>query len=110
MTYAFEQELPFSRDLYERFRAALPDEADDGLIMRVVFQAEAGLRSIEVWESLEHYDRYLNEMVQPIAMDGLFEGTSYQPPDREPTRRELTVIDLWAARTPQPSGKAQRPS
>jgi len=35
MPYAFTQELPLTRDVYERFCAALPDETPRGLLVRV---------------------------------------------------------------------------
>lgn len=95
MTYAFTQELPFTRDVYERFCAALPDESPQGLIARVVSESETGLRLFDVWQSEDDYERYLRSAVQPIVSDGFFNGTGYEPPEREPSRQALEVVDVW---------------
>ena len=100
MSYAFIQELPFTRDVYERFCAALPDETPSGLVLRVATESEAGIRLFDVWQDEPAYQDYLRTAVQPIVSDGFFNGTGYEPPEREPPRQQQEVLDIWIGAGP----------
>jgi hypothetical protein len=94
--YAFSQDLPFSLDVFRRFKAAVPDDDPPGLISRVVFEIEDGVRLIEVWETEADRARFIEQSVRPVVEDdGFFAGTGYQPPKTEPPRNELNVLDIW---------------
>jgi hypothetical protein len=80
--------------VYERFCAALPDETPRGLLVRVVTEAETGVRLFDVWEAESDYQDYLRTAVQPIVADGFFNGTGYEP-GRQPPRQQLDVLDVW---------------
>jgi hypothetical protein len=100
MPYAFTQELPFTRDVYERFCAALPDETPRGLLVRVASETDTGVRLFDLWQTEGDYQDYQRTAVQPIVADGFFNGTGYEP-DREPPREEqLEVLDVWLGRPP----------
>jgi hypothetical protein len=51
MTYAFVQDAPANRAIYEEIRTGLGDETPPGLISHVVIEREDGLRYIDVWET-----------------------------------------------------------
>ena len=99
MSYAFSQELPFTRDVYERFCAALPDETPAGLVVRVATETEGGVRMFEVWESESDYQDFVRTAIQPIVTDGFFNGTGYEPPEQEPPRQMARVLDVWVGVT-----------
>lgn len=94
--YSYVQDLPFTEDVFRRFRAAVPDDTPPGLIARIAFQMEDGVRLMEVWKSEEDRSRFITESVQPVVTDeGFFADTGFQPPDREPPRDELKLLDVW---------------
>jgi hypothetical protein len=108
MPYAFTQDLPFTRDVYERFCAALPDETPQGLLVRVATETDTGVRLFDVWEDESAYEEYLRTAVQPIVTDGFFNGTGYEPPASEPPRQQQTVLDVWVgALHPERDGRPQ---
>ena len=110
MPYAFTQELPFTKDVYERFCAALPDETPVGLIVRVATESDTGVRLFDVWQSREDYENFLRTAVMPIVTDGFFNGTSYEPPEREPPREETEVLDVWVGATPGTRAAMKQPT
>jgi hypothetical protein len=52
------------------------------------------VRYMDVWESEEDYRHFLEDRVRPL-MRGMFEGSGYDPPDVEPPRNEIKVLDVW---------------
>jgi hypothetical protein len=99
MPYAFTQDLPFTRDVYERFCAALPDETPQGLLVRVATEAETGIRLFDVWQDESSYNDFFHTAVEPIVSDGFFNGTGYDP-EREPPREQVEVLDVWVGSGP----------
>jgi hypothetical protein len=108
MTYAFTQDLPFTRDVYERFCAALPDEPPQGLLVRVATEIESGVRLFDVWEDETAYEEYIRTAVQPIVSDGFFNTTGYEPPETEPPRNSQELLDLWIGASSDPAVRPLR--
>lgn len=95
MTYAFTQVLPFTDDVYQRFTAALQDDPPKGLVVWVGERAPDGIRLLQVWESEDNYKRFATERLNDIAQDGFFASTGYQPPEQEPAREPIDVLNVW---------------
>lgn len=95
MTYAFTQDVPIDAAFYGRIAAALGDAPPDGLVVHLaVERAEGGLRYIDVWESQEHCDRFVEERLHPVVHGLLGEifGDDLPP---EPEQRPLAVVHAW---------------
>lgn len=95
MTYAFTQDVPIDAGFYKRITSGLGDEPPKGLIVHVtVERPEGGLRYIDVWESEEDCDRFVEDRLHPVVhplLMGLF-GDEVPP---EPERTPLHVIHVW---------------
>ena len=98
MAYAWVQDLPITREVYQRIRAALGDEVPPGLILHLVTPSPtgSGLRYLDVWESKEECDRFLDERVHPVL--GRVFAAAGRPLPPEPHRDELEIIDLFGPR------------
>ena len=98
MAYAFQQDLPITREIYQRIRTALGEVVPPGLIVHLVTDSPtgSGLRVIDIWESKEACEQFLTERVQP-ALEQVFAAAGRPQPPEAP-RDELEVIDLWRPR------------
>lgn len=98
MTYAWTQDLPISREMYDRIRAKLNDKELIGLEAHLAVEIPGGgVRYIDVWQSREHFERAMDEVIHP-AVFSVFQETG-SAPMAEPVRTDLAVIDF---RTAQP--------
>ncbi len=70
MGYATVMEFDADLDTHRRIIEATGDAPVEGLIVHAAGPCEAGVRSIDVWESKEHSDRFFGERLMP-AMAGL---------------------------------------
>jgi hypothetical protein len=91
--YAFTQDLPITTDIYARIIERLGTSPPDGCILHAVIRIDGGLRYIDIWESREECDRFLEERVHPI-LQAAFSAAGAALPRAEPERTELEVIDL----------------
>lgn len=57
-----------------------PAEVPDGLISHVAGPVEGGFRVVDVWESPEHYDRFVQEKLGPAL--GQVEGADAVSPPK----------------------------
>jgi hypothetical protein len=95
VTYAFTQDLPIDAAFYMRIKEGLGDDPPQGMISHLaVALPEGGLRYIDVWESEQDWDRFVEERLHPVVHPLLVEifGEDLPP---EPERTALSVIDLW---------------
>ncbi len=95
MTYAFTQDVPIDAALYQRIADGVGEEAPDGLIVHLAIErAEGGLRYLDVWESQEHWDRFVEDRLHPVVHGLLSEifGTDLPP---EPEQIALPVVHAW---------------
>jgi hypothetical protein len=95
MIYACTQDVPIDAVFYRRISDALGDEAPKGLISHIAFERpEGGLRYIDVWESEEDCDLFVEERLHPVVHGMLREIFGDQLPP-EPERKPLPVIHAW---------------
>jgi hypothetical protein len=95
MTYAFTQDVPIDAAFYKQITDGLGDEPPKGLVVHLaVERPEGGLRYVDVWESEEECDRFVEERLHPVVhrlLIGLF-GDELPP---EPERTPIKVIHVW---------------
>jgi hypothetical protein len=95
MTYAFTQDVPIDAGFYERIVAGLGEEAPKGMIMHIATERpEGGLRYIDVWETEESWNKFVEDRLHPVVHGLLSEIFGDQLPD-EPERTELQVVHVW---------------
>ena len=90
--YAFTQDLPITPEMWFRIKAGIGDAAVEGLIVHVVIGREDGVRYLDVWESREACDRFLEERVHPVLRNA-FAGAGAEMPG-EPERVEFEAVDV----------------
>ena len=91
MAVAFVQEFPIqnrSTENYDYVKQQLGDGPFDGLILHSAgFDDESGVfRILDVWETREQAERFLNEHVQPMIESGpqtFPNPDNFTPPSRE---------------------------
>lgn len=99
--YAFEQDVPIDATVYGQIKTALGPEMAPGLVVHVAIEREDGhLHYLDVWQTKEDCDRFTEERLHPVVGAAL-QAAGIQV-DREPPRREVTVIDLWRGAEVQP--------
>jgi len=95
MTYAFTQDVPIDATFYQRITDGLGSVAPEGLIVHLAVElAEGGLRYIDVWESQEDWDRFVEQRLHPVVHGLLSEvfGDDLPP---EPEQVPLPVVHAW---------------
>lgn len=81
MPYAFVEDMPASWEEYAALDAAIADPLPEGLILHVAGPTDEGVRTIEVWESREAWQRFHDARVAP-------------PVTSAPTLRELCALHV----------------
>jgi hypothetical protein len=95
MTYAFTQDVPIDAAFYKRITDGLGDELPKGLIAHVAMERpEGGLRYLDIWESEEDCERFVEERLHPVVHGLLSEifGDDLPP---EPARTPISVVHHW---------------
>lgn len=95
MTFAFTQDVPIDNTLYQRISAGLGDDPPDGLVVHIAAEIpEGGLRYTDVWQSEEHWNRFVEDRLHPVVHGLLHEifGDDLPP---EPELNPLSVIHVW---------------
>lgn len=70
MAYASVAEFDVDIDTHRKIVEAIGDDPIPGLIVHVAGSCEAGVRSVDVWETKEASDRFFEERLMP-AMTAL---------------------------------------
>jgi hypothetical protein len=97
MTYAWTQDLPISREMYDRIRTKLDAKELKGLEAHLAVEIPGGgIRYIDVWESKDHYERAMDDVIHPVVFS-VFQEMGFTPM-AEPPRTDLTVIDFRTSR------------
>ena len=78
MPWGFIQELPVSREEYDRIDQAIPDEPE-GLIVHTASEKDGRIRVVDIWESKDAYQRFERETLMP-AIQGVVEAPQGGPP------------------------------
>jgi hypothetical protein len=81
MAYAFVEDIPASWEQYEPVDAAIADPVPEGLILHVAGPTDDGVRTIEVWETREAWQRFHDDRVAPAVTS-------------TPTLRELRAVHV----------------
>jgi hypothetical protein len=85
--------VPAPVELYDRVHAELRRRTDgkvEGLLVHIRPATSGGFEVLEVWESREHFERYAQELVDPVAA----EVTSGQAPPAGQSAVEFEVRGL----------------
>lgn len=94
MAFSFLQDVPISWEVYQHIRSQLGEKPPPGLVVHVVMETETGLRYLDVWESREAHQAFVEKTLHPAVDRGLTRaGLSRQ---REPETRVVTVREVWA--------------
>jgi hypothetical protein len=65
----FEEETERSTASYDAVSARLADEGPiEGLLVHTAGFTGSGFRIFEVWQSKEHFDRFLSERLMPLLL------------------------------------------
>ena len=95
MTFSFTQDVPIDAEFYQRIRDGLGDEIAPGLILHVATERpEGGLRYLDVWETKEDFERFVDERLHTVVHDLLREifGDDLPP---EPELVPVSTIHVW---------------
>ena len=94
MPYAFIQDVPADEQMYGEIRARLGDAPPKGLISHVaVPHDDGGLRYLDVWDTAADWERFRDEVVEPIVGEVL--AAHGLPHDHSLVRfEELRPIDV----------------
>jgi hypothetical protein len=95
MTYAFTQDVPIDVAFHRRVMDGLGDELPEGLIMHVALERpEGGLRYLDIWDTEEDCDRFVESRLHPIIHSLLADifGDDMPP---EPERQVVAVAHIW---------------
>ena len=92
MSYACVQDVPIGWEVYQQLMAELGDAPAEGLVVHLVLRRPSGLRYIDVWESREARQRFLDQRIHPVLPRLLVQsGIRVQG---EPPLDEVEVLDV----------------
>jgi hypothetical protein len=93
--YAFTQDVPIDTAFYQRIRDDLGDTPPQGLIVHLAMERpEGGLRYLDVWESEDDVNRFVDERLHPVVHRLLHEVFGDELPP-EPPRSTIRVVHTW---------------
>lgn len=101
MPYAFSQDLPTGKDMYDGLSDRIGDEAPKGLIVHLAFETPTGMRVVDVWESEEQFDRFQEERLRP-AMDQVLQKAGITRESLQaPQEQELKPVEIFGTSIPK---------
>jgi hypothetical protein len=103
VSHAIVQDVAASWVEYERVARGLIDPAPAGLILHVAGPTDEGVRTIDVWETEEAWQRFRDERLAPSI--GALGGAAHP----EPSLRELRPLQLVLGRGPRSGKRSGRP-
>jgi hypothetical protein len=103
VSHAIVQDVAASWVEYERVARGLIDPAPAGLILHVAGPTDEGVRTIDVWETEEAWQRFRDERLAPSI--GALGGAALP----EPSLRELRPLQLVLGRGPRSGKRSGRP-
>ena len=95
MTYAFTYDVPIDSATYQRIADDIGRELPKGMICHIAHRIDAGLRSVDVWESKDDWESFQDDRLHAVVHPMLESMLGFVPP--EPTTTTLDVIDVWTA-------------
>ncbi|MCB0977338.1 MAG: hypothetical protein KDB02_07735 [Acidimicrobiales bacterium] len=97
MTYAFSQDVPIDAATYGRIVDGLGPEVPRGLLVHVALERpEGGVRYIDVWESQEEFETFVEGRLHPVV-HGLLREVSGDELPPEPERLPLNALHVWGS-------------
>jgi hypothetical protein len=98
VTYALTYDVPINAEIYARIKDGLGPERPPGLIAHLAWRLDSGLRYVDVWQSKDDYQAFVDERLHPVVHGLLEEVLGFVPP--EPAHTDLDLIDAWTERHP----------
>jgi hypothetical protein len=93
VTYAFTYDVPIDAEIYARIKEGIGSQLPDGLITHLAWRTDTGLRYVDVWQSKDDYEAFVEQRLHPVVHSLLQEMLGFVPP--EPVHTMLDVIDAW---------------
>lgn len=90
--YAFTQDLPITTDVYAKIMEGVGTAPAEGCVLHAVVRIDGGLRYIDIWESRDACDRFLEDRVHPVLQAAFSAAGATLP--KEPDRNEVELVDL----------------
>ena len=90
--YAFTQDLPITTDVYAEIMEGVGTAPAEGCVLHAVVRIDGGLRYIDIWESRDACDRFLEDRVHPVLQAAFSAAGATLP--KEPDRNEVELVDL----------------
>jgi len=95
MTYAFTQDVPIDAVFYQRISDGLGPEPPQGMIVHLAIALpEGGLRYLDVWESEQDWNRFVENRLHPVVHGLLHEVFGDQLPP-EPQQTPMSIVHIW---------------
>lgn len=97
MTYSLRYRVPMRIEMYDAVHAAVKDTpgGQDGIVVHLGWQTEEGFEIIEVWDSREAYDTFVQQ-VWPLVVQKLDHGPMDPPVGEEFNLRGLVLAETRA--------------
>jgi hypothetical protein len=93
MVCAVLYDVPGDERIYSQVKAEIGDDAPGLLVQVVTKPVEGTLRHFNVWESMEHFERFQRERVGPAVAKVLADlGITEAPP--APRIKSFDVVDV----------------
>jgi len=93
--FAFIQDVPIDATVYERIRSGIGDTLPDGLVIHLALERpEGGLRYIDVWQSEQQAEQFVEDRVHPVVHALLREVFDDDLPP-EPPSTTVNVVHAW---------------
>jgi len=95
--FSYSQDVPIDSAMYRKITDGLGSEPPAGLIVHLAIERpEGGLRYIDVWESHEACERFVEERLHPVVHALLAPIFGDQLPP-EPERTPVALLHVWGA-------------
>jgi hypothetical protein len=95
VTYSFTQDVPIDAAFYKRITDGLGDDPPKGLITHLAIERpEGGLRYVDIWESEDDCDRFVEERLHPVV-HGLLSEVFGEDLPPEPERTAISIVHHW---------------
>lgn len=74
----------FTAETYEAVRDKInwPKSWPEGISLHVAGSTQDGMRLVEIWESRQQYDHWMQETIQPALQDVMGDALASAPPPR----------------------------
>ena len=106
MPYTYTYDVPINAETYARIQEGLGEDRPPGMIAHLAWRIDNGLRYVDVWQSKDDHEDFVENRLHPVVHSILQERLGFVPP--EPVHTVLDVIDAWTERHPDGPGLRTR--